>query len=447
MQQIKGKLKNSPWDAPQVPCSESRSLNRVERLSESGIVRPLINSEVDLRSGMTEHNSRVYVLNMQGQPLMPTAPGKARKLLLQGKAKVVKRKPFTIQLNYASGETKQPITLGIDTGYSNIGFSAITETKELISGTLTMDDKTSSRLRERSMYRRGRRSKLWYRKPRFANRRKPEGWLPPSTQRRYDTHLNLIKRIKMILPISKTVIEVANFDIQKIMNPEIKGNGYQQGNLYGYHNMKSYLISRERGKCQLCGKDFKGQSVHIHHCRQRNEMGSDRPENLAVLHKTCHDNLHKKGLRLSKPKSYKPNVFMSIIHKKFYQDIPDMRVTYGYITFTDRKELGLEKSHATDAFVIAGGTIHERVKTMELHHVHRNNRVLQLNRKGYRPSIKRDKSKANPYDLFWVKGKQYVCKGMFSMGRYICYGSTKKKEYFKFTDVEKIYRQGSIVWN
>ncbi|NJD76221.1 MAG: hypothetical protein FIB08_03885 [Candidatus Methanoperedens sp.] len=55
---------------------------------------------------------------MRGKPLMPTTPRKARHLIKAGRAKVTKRTPFTIQLNYATGETKQPIRLGIDPNYS-----------------------------------------------------------------------------------------------------------------------------------------------------------------------------------------------------------------------------------------------------------------------------------------------------------------------------------------
>ena len=96
--------------------------------------------------------------------------------------------------------------------------------------------------------------------------------------------------------------------------------------------------------------------------------------------------------------------------------------------------------------MISNGTNQSRTKAIEIKQVHRNNRVLQLNRKGFKPSIKKEKSKANPGDLFWVTGKQYTCTGMFNKGKYICYGSTSKKEYFNFTKVEKIYKQGSFVW-
>ncbi len=323
MHEITGKLKNSPRNTPHVPCSESLSLNRVQRLSEADKVLPVISPEVDQPEYTQGLKAiKVYVLAVDGTPLMPCSACKAKKLLKQKQATVVKRVPFTIQLNFECENKVQRIILGIDSGYENIGFSVITERKELISGTVKLDGKTSERLTERRMYRRNRRNKLWYRKPRFNNRTKPEGRLPPSVQRRYDTHLNLINKLKKILPISEIIIETAKFDIRKILNPEVEGIEYQQGNLYDYQNMRSYLMAREQGKCQLCKKDFKGRSSHIHHCRQRSEGGSNRAENLAILHKNCHEKLHKKGLKLSKPKSYKPNTFMSIINKKFYTDIP-----------------------------------------------------------------------------------------------------------------------------
>lgn len=58
---------------------------------------------------------------------MPCKPRKARLLLKQGKAKVVKRDPFTIQLTIATGEAKQDISLGVDSGSKYIGISATTK--------------------------------------------------------------------------------------------------------------------------------------------------------------------------------------------------------------------------------------------------------------------------------------------------------------------------------
>jgi len=165
---------------------------------------------------------------------MPTTPRKARVLLKEGKATVVERCPFTIQLRYATGETKQPIKLGVDIGYKTIGFSAKTKKSELLSGTLTLRKDLSKKLTERRMYRRNRRNRLWYRKPRFLNRKTEEGWLAPSIQHRYATHIRLVNKVESMLPITFKKVEVANFDAQKIQHPEIKGVEYQQGELHGY---------------------------------------------------------------------------------------------------------------------------------------------------------------------------------------------------------------------
>jgi hypothetical protein len=386
----------------------------------------------------------VYVLSIEGKPLMPCTPCKAKHLLKSDKAIVKKRYPFTIQLNFECENKVSKVVLGIDSGYNNIGFSAVSETKELISGTVKLDGRTSERLQEKRMYRKLKRRNLWYRKPRFLNRTRKEGWLPPSIQRRYDTHLNIINRLKKILPISETIIEVANFDIQKIMNPDIQGTDYQQGDLYQYQNMRSYLMAREHGKCQLCGKDFKTQPSHIHHCKQRSESGSDREENLAILHKRCHDKLHKQGLKLSKPKSYKPNTFMSIIHKRFYKDIPDVKITYGYETFVKRNELGLKKSHSVDAFVIANGTEQIKYKTYRIEQKHRHNRAIQLNRKGFKPSIRTSVYKIQPKDLVWISGNPVIVSGVSTHGKYVKIKNSKK--YIPSKKIEKIYNFGSLAW-
>jgi hypothetical protein len=229
------------------------------------------------------------------------------------------------------------------------------------------------------------------------------------------------------------------------MNPDIQGIDYQQGSLYQYQNVRSYLMARERGKCQLCKKDFKNQPSHIHHCRPRSELGSDRVENLAILHKTCHEKLHKQGLKLLKPKSYKPNTFMSIINKRFWQDVDDLQITYGYKTFVKRNELGLEKSHSTDAFVIAGGNNQERSQSWNVNQKHRHNRGIQLNRKGFKPSIRTSVYKIQPKDLIWIEGKIFSVVGIQNKGAYV-----KVKDYPKVIPtktIERMYNFGGFVWN
>jgi len=455
MQQFKEELKNVPRDASQVPCSTNLKLNREDTLSVSDSSEKdkltLNNPEVN-RVQQTGRSLKafVFVLNSQGELLMPCSYAKSKRMVKKGAAKVIKRFPFTIQLNFECENKTQEINLGVDTGFGNIGFSATTEKQELISGTLILDRKTKERLDERRMYRRGRRNRHhWYRQARFDNRKRERDWLPTSVERRYQTHLSLIEKIKRLLPIKNIILEIAKFDIQKIEDPDIKGKEYQQGNLYEYQNVKSYLMSREKGKCQFCGKDLKGSPSQVHHIRPRSKGGNNRPNNLAILHEKCHKNLHEKHLEKSlnlNSKNYKQSTFLSIINKRFWQDIPDLKTTYGNITFVDRNNLELEKTHYNDAFVISKGSSQKRCKAIEIKQVHRNSRVLQLNRKGFKPSIKKEKSKANPYDIFWIKTKKYICKGMFNAGKYITFGSTKKKEYFKFSEVTKMFHFGSFIW-
>lgn len=446
MQKLKQRTeKNTPTDAPQVRSNCGLSLNKEETLSVANSKTCFNIPDVDLPSHTKGLKANVYVISANGEVLMPCKPAKARKLLESKRAVVVKLYPFTIKLTFECENQVQKAELGIDLGYQNIGFSCVTEKSELISGTVIIDGKTSSRLIKRRMYRRGRRNKLWYRKSRFLNRKRSEGWLPPSTQRRYDTHLSLINHLKDILPISKVTIEVANFDIQKIENEGINGIGYQEGDMYGYQNVRGYLIAREKGKCQLCKKEFgKGNPSHVHHCKQRNEEGSGRVKNLAILHKKCHIILHKKELKLSTPKQYKTFAFLSIISTRFKQDVPDVNITFGYITFIERIKLSLEKTHYNDAFVITGGSDQERCLPIEIRQKHRNNRIIQVNRKGFAPSIRRQRYFIQPKDLIWVEGNKYIVKGIHSKGAYVFVEDLKKA--FPTKNVEKIYHYGSFCY-
>ena len=122
----------------------------------------------------------VYVLNKHGEPLMPCSPRKARLLLKQKKACVVKRTPFTIKLLYGSTGYKQPITLGVDAGSKHIGISATTEKYELYREEATPRNDVVDLLSARRAFRRNRRNrKTRYRAPRFNNRvhSKHKGWL------------------------------------------------------------------------------------------------------------------------------------------------------------------------------------------------------------------------------------------------------------------------------
>lgn len=336
----------------------------------------------------------VYVLNKEGKPLMPTKRyAKIRILRKKGLLKIVNVKPFTVQLLYDTKNITQDITLGIDSGYLNIGFSAITEKQELISGEVKLLQGQKERLCERASYRRLRRQRLRYRKPRFNNRisSKKEGWLAPSIQHKLDSHIRFIEKLQKILPITKIVIEVANFDIQKIKNPEIEGKLYQEGEMKGFWNLREYILYRDGHKCQNpdCKNKDENPILMIHHIIFREKGGTDSPVNLTTLCNKCHTpSNHKKGKFLydwmiegRKVKGFKDSTFMSIVRWRLLNYLNSLDIetkhTYGFETKSKRIELGLEKSHFNDAFCIAGGINQKRIKPFFVEQIRRNNRSLE----------------------------------------------------------------------
>lgn len=330
----------------------------------------------------------VCVLSLEGEPLDATNSAKARILIKNGKAKVKQRKPFVIQLTYETTTYTQETTLGIDSGYKHIGFSVVTDKKEVISGEVELLDGVKGRLKERSDYRGQRRSRKRYRAPRFDNRRKSKkkGWLAPSIQHKLDTHIRFIEKLKKIVPITKTVIEVANFDIQKIKNPDIEGKEYQQGDMMGFWNLREYVIHRDKHTCQNpnCKNKDKNPILEIHHLVFRDHGGSDAPSNLITLCNKCHTPAnHKKGKFLYKWQTEKPKLnsfrdatFMSMVRWRLV-NTEGVHHTYGYITKNKRIENGIEKTHYNDAFVIADGSKQLRVEPTFFKQIRRNNRSLE----------------------------------------------------------------------
>jgi len=410
MQKLSIELKNTPRNTPLVPCSVSSVLNRAERLSIQNRVLTDNNSEVDLRlpAGGPKAITPVFVLSRDGSPLMPCKPAKARHLVRDGRAKIVRRSPFTIQLLWDCERNIQPITLGIDPGYENIGFSAVTDQKELISGEVKLRSNMSKKLADRKMYRQTRRSRLWHREPRFNNRisSKKPGWLAPSIRHKLDSHIRLVEQIKKLLPISKVTVEVSNFNIQKIKNPNIQGIDYQKGEQLSFWNVREYVLHRDNHTCQKCKGKSKDKVLQVHHIRGKKEGATDRPEELLTVCKTCHRR-HHKGIDLipiKEIKDFKPETFMSTIRWKLI-DLLTCNYTYGYITKHNRINLGLEKTHANDAFCIANGNGQFRTDPFNVIQKRKNIRRLQQNRRGHGISVRRRRHTYQSYDLVKVKSK------------------------------------------
>ena len=305
----------------------------------------------------------VYVLDKNGQPLMPTERyGKVRRMLRSGRAKVIRRCPFTIQLLYETERNVQPVTLGVDAGSKTIGLSATTEDKVLYEAEVELRNDIVDLLSSRREFRTGRRSrKTRHRQPRFDNRRRSEGWLAPSVRQKVDSHLTVVANTHKFLPVSNIIVEVASFDIQKIKNPDIDGPGYQQGEQLGFWNVREYILWRDGHKCQCCKGKSRDKILNIHHIESR-KTGGDAPNNLITLCEYCHKQYHLGNIKLPRTirrgMSFKDAAFMGIMRWAFYNRLKEqygsVHLTYGYLTKNTRIRFKLPKTHYIDARCISG---------------------------------------------------------------------------------------------
>lgn len=316
----------------------------------------------------------VYVLNKNGNPLMPTARlGKVRHLLKEQKVIIVSYQPFTIQLTYDCPNRVQEVSLGVDAGSKHVGLSATTKKKVLFEAQLELRDDITKKLATRREFRRTRRThKTRYRKPRFLNRvaSKKPGWVAPSIRQKISSHIYWIDRIYSFLPIVRINVEVAQFDTQLLKaqdsNESIpKGTDYQHGEQMGFWNVREYVLFRDNHKCQCCKGKSRDPILNVHHIESR-KVGGNAPNNLVTLCETCHKNYHLGKIQLpqsiKRGKSYHDATFMGIMRwtlmnalKEKYGNL--VSHTYGYITKHIRIEHNLPKEHTVDARCISGNPL------------------------------------------------------------------------------------------
>ena len=275
---------------------------------------------------------------------------------------MINRCPFTIQLTYESTNYTQKVTLGIDSGSKHIGISATTKDKVLFEADIELRNDIVNLISTRRELRRSRRNrKTRYRKPRFENRRRKDGWLAPSVQQKADSHLTIVAKVHKILPVSNIVVECASFDIQKIKNPSVGGTDYQQGEQLGFWNVREYVLFRDGHTCQCCKGKSKDKILNVHHIESR-KTGGDAPNNLITLCETCHTGYHKGTVKLPgtihRGMSFKDAAFMGIMRWALYEKLktlyPNVTLTYGYITKNTRIKNSLPKEHYIDARCISG---------------------------------------------------------------------------------------------
>lgn len=302
----------------------------------------------------------IYVKNKDGKAIMPSERGgRIGYLLRHGKAHVVSRVPFVVQLDYDSTTYTQDVNLGIDAGSKHIGVSASSEKKELFAAQVELRSDIVKLLSTRRELRRNRRNrKTRYRKVRFDNRKKKDGWLAPSVEQKIESHLKVIRLVHKLLPVTKTTIEVAQFDAQKIKNPDIKGDEYQQGEQMGFWNVREYVLARDGHKCVHCKGKSKDPILNVHHLESR-KTGGNSPSNLVTLCETCHKAYHRGEfeLKIKRGNSLRDAAVMNIMRWAVYERAKkvfgNVHLTYGYITKHTRIENDVTKTHAADAFCIA----------------------------------------------------------------------------------------------
>ena len=374
----------------------------------------------------------VYVISKDRQPLMPTSRfGKVRRLLRDKKAKVIRSCPFTIKLLYEPESLiVQEVVLGQDTGSKRVGTACVANDKVLYQSEVTLRSDIKKKMDSRRTSRRNRRyRKTRYRKPRFLNRvnSTKKDRQPPSVRSKIQSHIDEIEFCKKILPISKIVLEVSQFDTHLMKNPslifeKVKHWGYQKGFNYGYSSRREAVLHRDSYTCQCCGK--KHVRLEVHHIIFRSMGGTDDERNLITLCEKCHKAVHDGILILTKkPKELKLKYAtqMSIIRSQLLKVYPCAIETFGFVTKENRNNLNLPKGHFIDACVIAsGGKEFEQSNWLfKKRRVAKQNRQL---RKGVRGETKLPTGKVFGFKRFdKVKYLKEVCfvKGRRNSGGFV----------------------------
>jgi len=397
----------------------------------------------------------VFIQDIQGNALMPTRRfGKVRRMLKSGNAVVVCLEPFTIRLCYETTGYIQPCTLGIDPGAKHVGISVTTEKKELLKVQVDLRTDIKKRLDDKREYRNMRRYLLRYRQARFNNRvsTKKEGWIPPSLMSRNSAHLRILKFISKIVPFNCIRFEYCPFDTRKMRNPDVQGSDYQHSEKEDFDNTKSFVKHRDSFKCQVCHGKSGDTRLEVHHLTPVSKGGSNHPDNLATVCHKCHTEIHqdKVKLKITKKALQKKNVKLlrdaavmnvikDILVKMIRQEFPDreFHITYGYKTARLRREHNIDKSHCSDAYVIARNLEAEPTDTMYYGRVFRRHN--------------RQKFKANriKHGILKKSKTEYKLFGFCLWDRILydnqrCFiGGRRDSGYFKITSLEgKLIKDG-----
>jgi 5-methylcytosine-specific restriction endonuclease McrA len=307
----------------------------------------------------------VYVINRNGQPVMPCKPAKARKLLRDGKARVARRCPFTIRLLWDCEEHVQDVTLGIDKGSKVTGFACVGKGEVLLAVELYHRLDVKEKLDTRRTHRKSRRARSWYRPARFANRASSRRIrrLPPSIKTNVEEVIRVVRHLP--LPICHIMVEDVQVDIARLNDPTLYGKRYEDRTRLD-ENLRIACLMRDGYQCQQCGKQH--CRLEAHHLVYREQGGKDTLANLLALCEACHHKVHRGELTL---KATGVSGHMDVIAQRTMQGklylytalgkLAQLTTVFGYQTSTYRKARGLPKTHLVDALCVATLSTEEAV--------------------------------------------------------------------------------------
>ena len=327
---------------------------------------------------MNNIQNRVPVVDAEHHPLAPCSPRRARTLVKQGKANGRHQNGIYYLTLHRTipQESIQSAHLMIDPGKSFTGLAIVRDDEQcnrtvLFCGITRHRNDVRKRLTQRASFRRTRRGRLRFRKPRFSNRRRSAGWLPPSLRSRLDNTLTWVSRLSALVAISDIHIETAQFDAQRLHNPRIHGKDYQQGPLY-HTTLRAFVIHRDNSTCRYCGK--KAKPVELDHVIPRSLSGPNTPWNLVVACHKCNQRKGNKSLaeflkrrpqRLAdiKAQLQKPlasaahmNVIIPELLRRLCQQGHHVTEHDAAQTAANRQTLNVKKDHHIDAAVLGEPT-------------------------------------------------------------------------------------------
>ncbi len=366
----------------------------------------------------------IYILNASGKPLMPTQrTNHIKRLLNKGKARIVSKIPYVVQLKYETECITQPLYGGTDPGRTNIGEAVIMSNGDVVykahveTRNKDIPKLMAERKQHRQASRRGERLRRKRRarkcgtttmfpegrmfpgckKPemlkdiintesRFNNRKRPAGWITPTVRQLVQTHMNMVHKICSVLPVTDWTFEYNKFAFMHMDDGTIKGLDFQNGRMKGYSDSHEYVSALQNGKCACCSSSIE----HFHHIMPRSKGGSDTPENLIGLCNVCHGKVHSGDISLKQTGLKKKYAALSVLNQAIpyiAQELIDMfgedhvRFCTGYETSVVRDSLDMDKDHPEDAVCIAlyGAYITEyrgNIDTFELIQYRRHDRAL-----------------------------------------------------------------------